>query len=121
MRGLNAVECCQPLLGGCRVGVQLHATVLHVFLLSKTENLNPLIFLKYTKLPPLLLACFIVRLFSSHLRRDISSQELQSKLPFHIQRNMMLLGKVGVNLTLGIAGTIGLEGAFWFIKLVVCC
>lgn len=32
-----------------------------------------------------------------------------------------LPGKVGVNLTLGIAGTIGLEGAFWFIRLVLCC
>lgn len=103
------------------VDVLLHAAPLHVFLPPKAENLNPIIFFKYIKLAPLLLACFIVRLFSSHLRRDISSQELQGKLPLHTQRNMMLLGKVGVNLTLGIAGTIGLKGAFWFIKLVVCC
>lgn len=72
-------------------------------------------------LAPFLVISFVVRLFSSHLKRDFSSRELQGKLHLHAHGNMMLLGKVGVNLTLGIAGTIGLEGAFWFIKLVLCC
>lgn len=62
-----------------------------------------------------------MRLFISHLKGDISFRELQGKLHLHTHGNMMLLGKVGVNLTLGIAGTIGLEGAFWFIRLVLCC
>lgn len=41
--------------------------------------------------------------------------------PSPSRRSRTLLGKVGVNLTLGVAGTIGLKGAFWFIRLVLCC
>jgi len=88
---------------------------------QKQEDLNPLIKKKVINLAPILVINFVMRLFSSHLKRDISSQKLQGKLHLHTHGNTMLLGKVGVNLTLGIAGAIGLEGAFWFIKLVLCC